>query len=150
MLEWAQWPMPNGPHDVMVEGAANPLSYTDNGDGTVTDNVTGLMWQQNLDSGVFTASEAENYCAVTLNAAGGLAGHDDWRLPTRIELVSLIDFSKVNPSIDTSAFPNAPSMNFWTSSNVKNQPGYHYVIGFGTTYIGTNDPAGTFRARCVR
>jgi hypothetical protein len=71
---------------------ANEATYLDNGDGTVSDLVTGLMWQQ--DPGAkMTFSEA---------AAGadsfGLAGYDDWRLPTIKELYSLIDFSGTDPS----------------------------------------------------
>jgi hypothetical protein len=65
----------------------NQPSYTDNGDGTVTDNVTGLMWQQNMGAKM-TWTEA-NTLASTLN----LAGYDDWRLPTIKELYSLILFT---------------------------------------------------------
>ncbi len=67
-------------------------SYTDNGDGTITDNVTGLMWQQDPgDKMTFDQAVA---------AAGDLtlAGYDDWRLPTIKELYSLILFSGVDPS----------------------------------------------------
>ena len=51
---WAQWPMPNSPVDVEA-GAPNPESYTDNGDGTVSDNVTGLMWQQAASASTFAS-----------------------------------------------------------------------------------------------
>ncbi|MCL4235813.1 MAG: DUF1566 domain-containing protein [Deltaproteobacteria bacterium] len=65
----------------------NAPSYTDNGDGTVTDNVTGLMWQQ-TPGDKMTWDEAAN-------GADGfeLAGYDDWRLPSIDELYSLIDFA---------------------------------------------------------
>ena len=71
--------------DAQIDG--NQPSYQDNGDGTVTDLVTGLMWQQGY-SGKMSQSEA---------AAGAssfeLAGYTDWRLPSIKELYSLIDFS---------------------------------------------------------
>lgn len=64
-------------------------SYTVNVDGTVTDDVTGLMWQQAVDlDRKVTFDEA-----VAGAKAFRLAGHDDWRLPTIKELYSLIDFS---------------------------------------------------------
>ena len=67
--------------------AGNTPSYTDNGDGTVTDNVTGLMWQQ--DPGEKMTWEE----AVANLEDFNLAGYDDWRLPTIKELYSLINFS---------------------------------------------------------
>ena len=64
---WAEWPMPNGPADVAA-GAPNLESYTDNGDGTVTDNVTELMWQQTMPLDGFTWTEAVDHClALTLD-----------------------------------------------------------------------------------
>jgi len=66
-------------------------SYTDNGDGTVTDNVTGLMWQQGFE--VMSYSEAVEYAA-----ASTLGGYDDWRVPTIKEMYSLIRFDGVDPS----------------------------------------------------
>ena len=77
------------------------FSFTDNGDGTVTDNVAGLMWQQIPDDGDFTWDEAIIY-AENLE----LAGYDDWRLPTAKELFSLIDFEPDDgkPVLDTDYF----------------------------------------------
>jgi hypothetical protein len=79
----------------------NVPNYTDNGDKTVTDNVTGLMWQQNPGAKM-TYNEA-----VTGANSFSLAGYTDWRLPTIKELYSLILFSGLDPSgldgVDTSA-----------------------------------------------
>ncbi|NQV36470.1 MAG: DUF1566 domain-containing protein [Candidatus Marinimicrobia bacterium] len=82
----------------------NPFAYQNNGDGTVTDTVTGLMWQQTPD-----LYDKSNY-AEALAAADtfSLAGYDDWRLPSIKELYSLIDFNGSSftlvPYIDTSYF----------------------------------------------
>ncbi|GAB6042185.1 Lcl C-terminal domain-containing protein [Endothiovibrio diazotrophicus] len=77
--------------------AGNPPSYTDNGDGTVTDNVTGLMWQQTPDfngDGVIDVDDKMTLGdAIAYAASFNLAGYDDWRLPTIKELYSLMDFS---------------------------------------------------------
>ena len=79
----------------------NAFSYTDNGDGTVTDNVTGLMWQQDPGEKM-TWPEA-----VEMVETFELAGYTDWRLPTIQELYSLIDFSgqtDVSPYINMDYF----------------------------------------------
>jgi len=65
----------------------NQPSYTDNGDGTVTDDVTGLMWQQTMDQKM-TYEEALNYANEST-----LGGYDDWRIPSIKELFSLIQFT---------------------------------------------------------
>lgn len=72
--------------------AGNAPSYIDHGNGTVTDNVTGLMWVQ--DPGAKMTYEQ----AVAGADSFSLAGYDDWRLPTIKELYSLILFSGVDPS----------------------------------------------------
>jgi len=74
----------------------NVPSYTDNGDGTITDNVTGLMWVKARGSKI-TWSDA-----VTDASTNRTGGYSDWRMPTIKELYSLIRFSGVNGSDNTS------------------------------------------------
>lgn len=68
--------------------------FTDNNDGTVTDQATGLMWQQ-ADSG--SGLNWEEALAYAENLE--LAGHSDWRLPNAKELQSIVDYSAI-PAID--------------------------------------------------
>jgi hypothetical protein len=71
-----------------------PASYTDNGDGTITDNVTGLMWEKSPNQGrKMTWEQAMN--GLGDFRAGKLAGYDDWRIPTLKELYSLTQFSGI-------------------------------------------------------
>ncbi|MBC8505198.1 MAG: DUF1566 domain-containing protein [Anaerolineales bacterium] len=72
--------------------AGNQARYQNNGDGTVTDLVTGLMWQQNPGNKMTYAQ------AVAGASKFDLAGYSDWRLPTIKELYSLIDFSGTDVS----------------------------------------------------
>lgn len=72
--------------------AGNEFRFQVNGDGTVTDLVTGLMWQQDPGDKVDFATAAANADSFAL------AGYDDWRLPTIKELYSLIDFSGMDAS----------------------------------------------------
>ncbi len=65
----------------------NQPSYTDNGDGTITDNVTGLMWEQDMGAKI-------SYDDAFIKAdESTLGGYSDWRVPTIKELYSLILFS---------------------------------------------------------
>ena len=64
--------------------------FTDNGDGTVTDTATGLMWQKDTQGGQMDWDSAITYCENL-----SLAGHSDWYLPDLDELKSLIDTSIV-------------------------------------------------------
>ena len=88
-----------------AQHTGNQPAYVDNGDGTVTDLVTGLMWQQSPDTdgdGEIDAADKLTYdeavaYPTSLNARR-FAGFTDWRLPTIKELFSLIDFSGVDPS----------------------------------------------------
>ncbi|XXX82255.1 DUF1566 domain-containing protein [Sorangium sp. So ce134] len=72
-------------------------SYSE-GDGTVTDSVTGLTWEKVTEDGMFTLEGAEEHCeTLSADRVGGIA---EWRLPTRRELVSILDFGH------TTAFPD--------------------------------------------
>ena len=82
-------------------GLPNPASYRDLGE-VVHDNVTCLDWQKSPPSGTFTFAAAISYCEEL-----SLGGHDDWRLPTRIEMTSIVDWTK-SASLDPAAFPSPP------------------------------------------
>jgi uncharacterized protein DUF1566 len=93
--------------------AGATLSYTDNGDGTITDNNTKLVWEkQSVAEGsihdmdnVYTWADAFAVHVAGLNAAN-FAGHNDWRLPNVKELLSIVDYQNRSPAV-ASAFHNA-------------------------------------------
>lgn len=96
------------------EYSANPMSLTNNGNGTVTDNVTGLVWEQADTGGSRHWEDASNYCSTLL-----LGGLSDWRLPTVKELISLANYGTHNPAIDEAYFPNTSwgTINYWSSTS---------------------------------
>ena len=89
------------------------FDYVDNGDGTITDQKTGLIWEKLADDGGihdfqdFAYQWAGAYGKINnlnaMNAGSGFANHNDWRLPNVRELASLVNYSASNPSI-SSAF----------------------------------------------
>ncbi len=93
----------------------NPQSFTDNNDGTITDNVTGLMWQK-TDNGESTWDTA-----VSRAAAIATGAYTDWRLPTPTELFSIMNHNNGNPAaLDTKYFPSNPAgaAEYWWSSDI--------------------------------
>ncbi len=87
----------------------NTPSYTNNGNGTITDNVTGLMWQQ-VDGGEMTIENATIYCNDL-----SLGGFSDWRLPTPIESFSILNHQNTNPALNTTYFTLTAAEYWWTS-----------------------------------
>ncbi len=134
---WASWPLPD------PSGGAHARTFALS-DEVATDSLTQLAWQRNLPQRTFTWPEAEQYCACL-----SLEGHDDWQLPSRMELVSIVDYTKHDPAIDEVAFPNTPLEWFWSASPVVGGTRYWYVGFFdGDTHANTTDQE--FRVRCVR
>ena len=92
----------------------NAPSYADNGDGTITDKVTGLMWQK-VDNG---ESTWEN--AATRAGSVTTGGFTDWRLPTPTELFSIVNHNLGNPAaLNPTFFPSHPAgaAEYWWSSD---------------------------------
>jgi hypothetical protein len=145
-LNWAGWPMPNDIYDV-GQGAPNPMAYASNGDGTVTDLVTGLMWQQSAPPLTYNWSDAVAYCPRQ-----SIAGHNDWRLPTEIELVSLIDgYPRApDPAINPDAFPQTPVDFFWSSTPLAGAPGVAWFVLFQDGTVSATDGKYASHVRCVR
>lgn len=137
---WTSWPMPN-PASAMLP---NPASYTVNADGTVRDNVTRLVWQQAVDANTYTFDEAKAYCKGLALAGGG------FRAPTRIELISLVDFTRLGPAIDTTAFPATPSERFWSSTQYAYGSDFGWEVSFGGGGPWFDQTTAKARVRCVR
>lgn len=119
-------------------------SYTDNGD-TVTDNATGLIWQQEDDNTKRNWADSITYCeGITLD------GNSDFRLPTIDELMSVTDKELLNPAINT-IFTGTNSSEYWSATTkVSNSSGDIWTVHFydgGTSYFGIG---GTLYVRCVR
>ena len=98
--------------------------FVDNGDDTVTDVKTGLMWQQTTSSKM-NWEDAIKYCESLSQA-----GFSDWRLPIREELRSIVNYNKYNPAIDTVFFPETMSAFYWSSTSNAYTTGYAWGVRF--------------------
>ena len=136
--EYALWPMPNPPSS----GLPNPHAYVTTED-TVTDRVTGLVWERQLGEASYSFAAAQQYCE-TLN----LEGFDDWRAPTLIELYSIVDWTEY-PTIDDEAFPDLTTegASSW-SKTPSGSLAYVVDLAFGSVYANPLDAE--HLVRCVR
>jgi len=134
--EWARWPMPNPASAALP----NPQRYSTQGD-EITDEVTGLVWWKEAEQGGrgVPFDEARALC----DAHG-----EAWRLPTAIELVSLIDFTRASPTIAPEV--GSPLQYFWTSTLLAGDPSRAWTVYFGDGHSSDGTIAARDSVRCVR
>lgn len=138
-FDWSQWLVPpDAPPDSEYTVSAD--------DTTVADSVTGLVWQRAVPSGLYTSGSAQAYCAgLTL---GGYAS--GWRVPTLVELVSIVDVAASSPAIDSTAFPATPSYYFATSSTYDGDSSQVFVVLFANGVAVSYGASFGANVRCVR
>ena len=112
----APWPEPR----FTVDGA-NPEA--------VRDALTGLEWTKNANPNEFPAAWTEALALIRTWNAEGRFGHDDWRLPNRRELRSLLSFAKTDPALPGGhPFENVFSGWYWTSTTAAVRPAYAWYV----------------------
>ncbi len=129
-----------------VRGASSPPQFHDNGDGTVSDLSTGLMWQKNSVQGI-SWQDGLAYCQGLQ-----LGGHSDWRLPDVNELISLVDYAQSSPSINGQYFTNT-STHYWSSTTYPSDPAKAYHVCFlrgRTEFYDKSDQGFSSHLRAVR
>ncbi len=113
--------------------------------GTVFDGMTKLTWQRDVNAiPAMSRIDASRYCASL-----ALAGKR-WRLPTVVELWSLVDLGHVSPMIDPVAFADTPAENFWSSSTHLGSRDLAWSVGFDAGSKHGHRMDLTIRVRCVR
>ncbi len=149
-----------------------PRSFVDNGDGTVTDNATGLMWEKLSDDGTihdkdgaYTWEDAFAVKVPLLNSTA-FAGYTDWRVPNVFELFTLVDHGAVYPKVDavfdTDCIPDCTVLTcscsvielagYWSSTSFDEtfgSPGA-YVVGFYAGAVDSQPRTESYAVRAVR
>jgi hypothetical protein len=164
--------------DVDLEkGVAWPTPrFTDNNNGTVTDNLTGLIWLKNANCAGATVNwnTAIDYAAALYDectscfGTGGDCGlsdgssEGDWRLPNRNEFLSLTDLAYDNPALSNAAGTgkwsegdpfngvDLQSTNYWSSSTYASNPGIAWYMAFRHGLVYYSSKSFAYYVWCVR
>jgi hypothetical protein len=161
---------PRGQDGEITAGA--PPTYTDNGDGTISDSVTGLTWEKLSSDGsihrvnnTYTWANAFSAKIAALNTAPCFADHCDWRLPNRRELESLVDLGRVTPAVDpafnTACKPGCtvmtcsctqPDMPYWSSTSYQDPtaPPVAWAVDENVGIVNAFDKTNPNHVRAVR
>ncbi len=140
-----------------IPASAPDSRFTANGDGTVTDRATGLIWKQCAEglSGAncltgsamtFTWQQALQHAEAAVFAGSAL-----WRLPNKKELASLVEQRCYDPAINDRFFPNTPVDDwFWSSSPHASYATYAWSVDFSYGYVSYYDKSNAKYVRLVR
>lgn len=143
-VSWARWHMPNYLQDGSPEASIQSYAATDGG---WYESVSKLTWREPAEPGTKTFSQAQQFCA-------GL-GDGKWRLPTRIELVTLLDLSQPaqQPTIDPK-FATTLRQAYWTTSEVRpfgnGAPRQHWTVDFAKGGLDTAEENDARGVRCIK
>ncbi|MFI3156508.1 MAG: DUF1566 domain-containing protein [Methylococcaceae bacterium] len=164
-----------------ISSTGTTLTATATSWSCIKDNVTGLMWEvktddnglhdkdwryswyepDNTKNGGFAGYQYYGTCGnagacdtdtyiKAVNTAGW-CGYKDWRIPGEAELHSIVDYSRNNPAIDTTYFPNTVSTWFWSSSSYSNFGSlYAWFVHFNGGYDNHIDKSHSYAVRLVR
>jgi hypothetical protein len=149
--------------------AGATLDYTDNGDGTITDNNTRLQWAKKSSDGsihdvdsTYTWEDAFAVYVAGLNTAN-FAGHNDWRLANAKELQSIVNYQNVEPAVsaafNTGCAANCTvttcsctaASNYWSSTTSASEPTVAaWVVNFNFGFVAARNKSNERHVRAVR
>ena len=126
---------------------ASTDTWVDNGNNTVIDVATGLIWQQQDDNIERNHADAITDCQTLV-----IGGNTGWRLPNIKELASIVDYRTNDPAIDVRAFLNTKNADYWSITSNSMVAGFAWAVRFGFSGVssGSFDKVGNHYVRCVR
>ena len=163
--ECSQASRPAGQDGEVQAGATTTPRFTDHGDGTVTDNLTGLIWLKNANcpnaTRTWTTALSD---VVQLNTSGEMNSNDcdddsnggnhqtDWRLPNIRELHSLVDFGHYFPPLPSGhPFSGVQSSNYyWSSTSLAGATNNAWILYLGSGIVNVDEKLGGFYVWPVR
>lgn len=148
-VSWAQFPMPNYKLDSGAPTAPNPIAYSISGE-QVTDTLTGLTWRNAVVGAPAEPFGLDRNQEAARAECAKITANGPWRLPKRIELVTLMSHGHGSPAIDTAAFANFPQEEVWTSSEVRPFAGKYWAIDFKSGELVQLDRSAGAKVLCVK
>ncbi|MBF0178303.1 MAG: DUF1566 domain-containing protein [Magnetococcales bacterium] len=138
-----------GQDGALQKGVAWPTPrFTDNGNGTVTDNLTGLIWLKNANcfdtqtwANALTSANtlASGACGLTDSSKAG-----DWRLPNKVELKSLVDRSQISPALPSGhPFSGVQSNYYWSSSSYATSGSVAWYVYLDDGFVNVSTKSAT-------
>ena len=142
-------------------------SFTDNGNGTVTDNASGLTWEKLSDDGSVhdrdnVYSWVDGFAKIAALNGANFAGHSDWRMPNRFELEQLVRLDVIKPSTYAQFHTNCSigctvltcsctRFNYyWTSSTFESDSVGAWAVDFYDAFLSSILKTDTLGVRAVR
>jgi len=158
--------------DGYYQAGVDPSYTRDDSTGIVTDHITGLQWQDDVDlvSKQWLSNENYDKCtgsngqiqddAACYDTSGDtaatyctdlrLGGYTDWRLPTSRELEGIVDYGHYYPSIDTTYFYHTSSSLYWSSTIYERYHEDAWLVNFSYGLVGNYFKDTSNYVRCVR
>jgi len=140
-----------------ITATAPDESFTLHDDGTATDNRTGLMWMRCSLGQEWNGKTCRGQAAILSwsaalkeGATQGYGGYDDWRLPNKNELESIVEGRCQAPAINVKIFPLTPSAYYWSSSPYAGVSHGAWSIDFGYGGVNASVKSGKIHVRLVR
>ncbi len=143
-----------------IPASTSNNQLVDNGNRTITDTKTGLMWKNCMEG--FSGNDCEISSSITsfnwqealgqariVNTGTGFAGYHDWRLPNIKELSSIVEVQCHNPAINLHRFPNTENVYVWSGTPGKN-PAFAWWVNFSYGYSGYDGRTRKRQVRLVR
>ncbi len=120
--------------DIQAGVERTETRFKDSSDGTITDNLTGLIWLKNANCGgaknwadalTFCNNLASGQCDLS---DGSVAG--EWHLPNIVELKSLVNAEETNPSawLNARGFTNVQSSDYWSATTREDDTGFAWGV----------------------
>jgi hypothetical protein len=143
-------------------------NFIDNGDGTVTHKLTGLMWQrfsigQTWDGVTCNGKATKMSWDDAINLSSDFAGYSDWRLPTKEELITLVlkvdiksnltskrDTNNSMSTINPKYFPKTKKESYWSSSLHVKHSSSAWNVNFSDGNYNSNNKGYSYFVRLVR